>query len=103
VVISVACGLITRLEWANPATGEREMFFQPDEGDFSAASVRDRGVGTSPQIAVVHSTGTTPPEVKVGSSESLSAVSIHHENLSEYTFGEQEAFTWTAPDGLELD
>jgi dipeptidyl aminopeptidase/acylaminoacyl peptidase len=102
LVLTVACGLHTRLEWVDPANGEREQFFQPDEGDISGESVRVTGDG-SPQIAVVHSADIHPPEVKVGTSDSLRQVSDHHADLKEFTFGRQKEFYWTAPDGLELD
>ena len=100
--IAVAHGLFTRLEWVDPSTGEREPFFEPDDGDFAGYSVRLTN-GGEPRIAVVHSTGTVPPEVKVNSAGGLSPVSAHHSTLADFTFGEQESFYWTAPDGLALD
>ncbi len=58
-------------------------------------------------LAVVRSTGAQPWEVWAGSGKEgvaeLHQVSSHQEHLTGITFGPQEAFRWTAADGLELD
>ena len=104
LVLAIAQGLSTRLEWVDPASGARETFYQPEEGDFGAGAfdvhARDGQVG---RLAVIHSTDVQPPEVKVGVPGSLAPVSNHHSGLEGYEFGRQEPFSWTAPDGLELD
>jgi dipeptidyl aminopeptidase/acylaminoacyl peptidase len=102
LVIAVAQGLSTRLEWVDAGTGERELLYRPDEGDFSGFSVTARD-GNAPVLTVIHSLDVQPPEVYVGSADSLKSVSEHHADLKDFTFGRQEAFYWTAPDGLELD
>ncbi len=102
LVLTIAQGLSTRLEWVDPASGSRETFYQPQEGDFSGASVHTSNVELN-QLAVIWSADVKPPEVYAGAPGSLSAVSNHHAELDNYEFGRQEAFYWTAPDGLELD
>jgi dipeptidyl aminopeptidase/acylaminoacyl peptidase len=102
VALTVAQGLSTRLEWVDPASGKREVFYQPDDGDFSGCSVQVAN-GDLNRLAVIWSADVKPPEVFTGAPGSLSAVSNHHEALKDYEFGHQEPFYWTAPDGLELD
>ncbi|MGH2372103.1 MAG: S9 family peptidase [bacterium] len=101
VVIAVAEGLTPRLEWLDPVTGAREILYAFPEGDIGQFAVGMRDV--APVIAAVQSTGSAPPEVFVGRPGSLRLVSDHHAALAQCTFGTQEPFFWTAPDGLALD
>lgn len=58
----------------------------------------------NPVIALVRSRGTEPAEVWAGSpTKELKKLSNHHDRLRGIRFGEQEAFLWKAPDGVELD
>jgi dipeptidyl aminopeptidase/acylaminoacyl peptidase len=102
LVISVAEGLSSRLEWLDPANGEREFLYQPDGGDFSGFSVALDASGAT-QVAVIHSQDVFPPEVYAGVADSRAQVSDHHASLRDFTFGKQEPFFWSASDGLELD
>jgi len=101
MVIGVAEGLTTRLEWLEPSTGVRETLHVFPEGDIGpfAVGMRD-GV---PVVAAVQSAGDKPPELYVGRPGRLLSVSDHHAALARYIFGTQEPFYWTAPDGLALD
>ena len=101
VVISLAEGLTTHLEWLDPVSEERERLYTYQEGDFGAVdlSLRDG----RPLLAVVRSSGSEPPELFVGAPNALRQVSDHHAPLREFAFGIQEPFYWQAPDGLALD
>jgi dipeptidyl aminopeptidase/acylaminoacyl peptidase len=104
LVLVVAQGLTTRLEWLDPSSGARSLIYQPDVGDISTAgsSVHVQH-GEVARIAVVHSADVNPPEVFVGTPDVLNSVSDHHDAVYSYEFGRQEEFHWTAPDGLNLD
>ncbi len=101
MVVAVAEGLTTSLEWLDPRSGARETLYTFAEGDIGpfALGMRDG----APVIAAVQSTGSAPPELYVGRPGSLQRVSDHHGVLAQFTFGIQEPFFWTAPDGLTLD
>ncbi|MGH2404396.1 MAG: S9 family peptidase [bacterium] len=101
MVVAVAEGLTTRLDWLDPRTGARETLHTFPEGDIGPFAVGMRD-GAS-LIAAVQSTGSAPPELYVGRPGSLQRVSDHHAVLTRFTFGKQEPFFWTAPDGLALD
>lgn len=101
VVIAVAQGLGTRLEWTDPQTGNREALYAPTEGDVEGGDCRV--VDGQTIIAVVQSSGSQPPEVFAGAPDALRRLSDHHAALREHQFGTQEAFAWTAPDGLPID
>lgn len=103
LVLAIADGLSTRLDLIDPATGARETLYQPSSGDITGDfSVVDRDA-TGVVLAVVHSRGDQPPEVHSGTGGDLTRVSDHHANLRSFTFGSQEPFYWTSPDGLQLD
>ncbi len=101
VIISLAEGLTTRLEWLDPASGARELLYTYPEGDVSAADVVLRD--GQPVLAVVRSSGSEPPELYTGPLDAPRKVSDHHAPLREFDFGTQEPFVWQAPDGLPLD
>ena len=60
-------------------------------------------------LAVTHSSGEQPEELWAGSltpgadNPQLKQLTKHNDPLSSITFGHQEAFYWTAADGLKLD
>jgi len=58
---------------------------------------------TAPTLAMIWSTGATPPEVWAGAPGTLRPVSDHHAALAEIAFGGQEPFAWEAADGTSLD
>jgi dipeptidyl aminopeptidase/acylaminoacyl peptidase len=97
VVILVAEGLDTRLEWCDPETGAREELWTAD------GSVATFAVAPGPVVAVVASQGVGLPEVWTGRPHRLSRVSDHHTGLAAVRFGAVEDFHWHAPDGLMLD
>jgi dipeptidyl aminopeptidase/acylaminoacyl peptidase len=101
VAVSLAEGLTTRIEWLDPASGEREALYAYPEGDVRAAdlSLRDGSL----ILAIVRSSGSEPPELHVGQTNNLRKVSDHHAPLREFAFGTQEPFYWQAPDGMALD
>ncbi|HET7035218.1 MAG TPA: S9 family peptidase [Thermomicrobiaceae bacterium] len=101
VVISVAEGLSTRLEWVDTASGARELLYAPEDGDLGPFDVRV--VAGAVKLAVVQSSGNQPPELYGGQLGALRPLSQHHAALREFEFGRQEPFFWTAPDGLPLD
>ncbi|TVR68854.1 MAG: S9 family peptidase [Sphaerobacteraceae bacterium] len=104
LVLVIAQGLTTRLEWVDPVSGERSTIYQPNVGDISTAGVSLRAEnGSVSHLAVIYSADVKPSEVFVGPPGSLVQVSNHHDDLGQYEFGPQEEFHWTAPDGLELD
>jgi dipeptidyl aminopeptidase/acylaminoacyl peptidase len=103
LMMAVADGLSTRLEWLDPETGSTEPFFQPTEGDISPEFSVALDTQGNARMSVIASTGSRPPEVHTGSPARLDRVSNHHQLLDHYTFGEQEPFFWTSSDGLELD
>ena len=76
-----------------------------DLGAWDARPLADGGV----VMAVARSTGPEPWDVWAGRAEttgqkgSLRAISSHQDALAGIVWGRQEAFTWTAPDGRELD
>ncbi len=101
VVITIAEGLTTRLDWLDPTTGEMETLYGYPEGDVIGADVLLQG--EQPLLAVVRSSGSEPPEVHVGRSDALRKVSDHHAPLRDFSFGTQQPFHWKAPDGLPID
>jgi dipeptidyl aminopeptidase/acylaminoacyl peptidase len=103
ILAAMATGLTTQLEWIDPATSQREPLYNSGAGDIEPASFdvcqRDSGA----LIATVFSTGSQPPEVHVGTPDRLTRISSHNSGLLAFSFGQQEPFTWTSADGLELD
>ncbi|HLJ58210.1 MAG TPA: S9 family peptidase [bacterium] len=101
VVVALAEGLTTRLEWLDARTGTREVLWEAPDGEIHEFSaVVHNG---SPLLAVVQSSGSAPPEVHVGTPGALVPVSCHHAPISAWSFGRQEPFYWTAADGIALD
>jgi dipeptidyl aminopeptidase/acylaminoacyl peptidase len=103
LVLYVADGLRSRLEWVDPETGKREALYAPDHGGFSPSFDVHATASGRPRIAVITSSGDQPPALHVGTPGDLTLVSDHHADLSQYTYGNHEPFHWTAPDGLEID
>ena len=101
VVVAIARGLSTALEWLDPTTGERADLFAYPAGDVGPFAVGTRQGETV--LAAVLSSGDSPPELFVGPPDHLQPVTDHGARLEGYPFGRQEAFYWTAPDGLALD
>jgi dipeptidyl aminopeptidase/acylaminoacyl peptidase len=103
LMLAVADGLTTRLEWLDPQSGSTEPFFEPAEGDITAEFAVAINEQREARLSVISSTGINPPEVYTGTPAQLQQVSNHHALLERFTFGEQEPFYWTSSDGLELD
>lgn len=105
MLLSVADRLTTSLELIDPSNGTREPFYRFAEGDvLSARAFQDASLDET-RLVTISSTGSTPPEVHVGSVDSQVCVSDHHHPLTAggFDFGVQEPFSWTSSDGLELD
>jgi dipeptidyl aminopeptidase/acylaminoacyl peptidase len=111
-VVSAGAGLETRLCLLDPTTGTLETTYpatekdrESDLGAWDARPLADGGV----VMAVARSTGPEPWEVWAGGAEdagqtgTLRAISSHQDALAGIVWGRQEALTWTAPDGWELD
>jgi dipeptidyl aminopeptidase/acylaminoacyl peptidase len=94
-------GLDTRVAWLDPAGGEMEMLYQPDEGDFSAWSVVVPN--GEPVLALGWSRPSAASEIHAGPPSALKRLTDHHPKLKGITFGRQYDFRWTAPDGMEMD
>ncbi|HLI51776.1 MAG TPA: S9 family peptidase [Thermomicrobiaceae bacterium] len=101
VVLAVAQGLSTRLEWLDATTGEREPLWQPESGDLNDGSLVE--VDGNLTLAVVKVAGGQPAEVFAGPINALRQLSHHHDALADYAWGSQERVYWKAPDGLPID
>lgn len=97
VIIRLAEGLETRLEWCHPETGEREVLWEAD-GDVACFDV-----APGPILATAQSAGRGPREVWIGTTSSLQPVSDHHSVLKAVDLGIAEDFSFTSPDGWQLD
>jgi dipeptidyl aminopeptidase/acylaminoacyl peptidase len=97
VVIGVAEGLDTRLEWCHPETGEREVLWRA-EGEVACFDV-----GAGPVVATAQCADRGPLEVWVGTPSSLRCVSDHHSVLRAVAIRTVEDFSFTSSDGWELD
>ncbi|HZU13394.1 MAG TPA: S9 family peptidase [Chloroflexota bacterium] len=98
----VAEGLDTDVAWLDAETGHVESIYRPPQGtiDDAALIMRDG----HPLIAVALSLPDHPGEIDAGDpAGELTRRTAHHPELEGMTFGRQEDFHWTAPDGLELD
>ncbi len=110
IAISLREGLGTRICRVDVTTGKLTPLSPTTQAE-QAAEYRDWHARTLENgqvvLAVTRSTGTQPWEVWAGSGAGevteLHQVSSHQEHLAGFTFGPQEAFRWTAADGLELD
>ncbi len=110
--VRVWAGLETRIELLDPATGALDALSPSGDGD-RTADVLDWAAGSvddgSVVLAVVRAAGDQPAEVWAGRAEqgrpipALRRISAHQTALAGLTFGLQEPFTWTAPDGWEMD
>ncbi len=107
-----ALGLETRLCWLDPATGASVPFYpsRPEDGEAELGNWSVRTPDSQAvALAMVRSAGDRPPEVWAGRSDDSSAapvlrqISHHQTSLDGVTFGHQEPFRWTAPDGWDLD
>jgi dipeptidyl aminopeptidase/acylaminoacyl peptidase len=103
LVMSIADGLTTRLEWLDPNTGARSTLYEPDSGDIARTFAVHTGNDGLPTLAMICSSGRCPAEVYAGPADSLRGLSNHHAPMSGFEFGEQEPFYWTSTDGLQLD
>ena len=109
-VVEVGRGLDTELHWLEPQSGALEPLYPAESrgGDVSGWSVRSLPDGST-ALAVVRSAGHEPWEVWAGRSDAPTEaatpqkISTHQTSLEGLTFGQQEPFTWTAPDGWSLD
>jgi dipeptidyl aminopeptidase/acylaminoacyl peptidase len=97
VVIGVAEGLDTRLEWCHPETGEREVLWRA-EGEVACFDVAQ-----GPVLATAQCAERGPLEVWVGTPSSLRSVSDHHSVLKAVALSTVEDFRFHSPDGWELD
>ena len=95
-VVVVADGLGYRLRWL-----DGEVVLAEPEADIRALSVHRRDAGTC--IVMVRSTATEPWEVWSHRDGQVERISNHQHAWREVELASQEAFHWTADDGLELD
>lgn len=113
VVALVAEGLETHICWLDPTTGSLAPLSPSSKKEDLAQGYRDIAVrvvkGGRTVLAAVCGTAQEPWEVfagfadEFGQVESLQQLSSHQQALSGLSFGSQEPFYWTAPDGLALD
>ncbi|HWM72224.1 MAG TPA: S9 family peptidase [Nocardioides sp.] len=96
VAMIVLEGLGSRVELADPSTGEREPFWTAG-GDVLSLDARGG------QIAVAMHAASGPLEVWAGPAAALRQVSDHHAGWAAVEFGPVEDFGFTATDGLALD
>jgi dipeptidyl aminopeptidase/acylaminoacyl peptidase len=96
LAIHVVQGLTDRLEWSDPASGQRTLLWEV-EGEIGDHDVA-RGV-----LAAVVSTADRPPEVWVGRPDRVRPVSDHHADWADVALGTVEPFTTEAADGLKND
>jgi dipeptidyl aminopeptidase/acylaminoacyl peptidase len=105
-------GLETKFCVLNTATGSTTALFPVSKGQYIAASYPGWDVRFLHDHMVLAITQCPDHElwnVWAGRSENgvevsvLKRVSSHQEAFAGLTFGSQEAFYWSAPDGLELD
>jgi dipeptidyl aminopeptidase/acylaminoacyl peptidase len=98
----IAEGLETDVAWLDPSGGQVESIYRPPEGSVDDAALTVWG--GRPLLAVALSLPDRPAEIYAGDpSAGLICRTAHHTRLDGITFGRQEDFFWTAPDGLELD
>jgi dipeptidyl aminopeptidase/acylaminoacyl peptidase len=97
VVVRVAEGLDTRVEWCDTRTGERDVLWQAS-GDVVSFDVR-----SGPVLATAQHADRGPLEVWAGRPDRLHRVSDHHAVLSGLSLGPVEDFRFDTPDGLQLD
>ncbi len=114
VMVGILEGLETHFGKLNAQTGTMTTLF-PITAQDHAADYRDWHVRTlednKTMLATVRGTGSQPREVWAGLIEgattdgetALRQLSSHQEHVAGVTFGTQEPFFWTAPDGLQLD
>jgi dipeptidyl aminopeptidase/acylaminoacyl peptidase len=108
-VVMVMAGLDSRLCWLDARTGALEPLSSatPEVTEAEIAGWVVRGVeGAETALAVVREAGQQPPEIWAGrAGESASRQITRHQStaLAGLSFGPQERFTWTTPDGWELD
>lgn len=97
VAILVAEGLESRLEWCDPATGQREPLW------VALGSIAAFDVGPGPVIAAVAHGAGGNLEVLAGPPARLTRRSYHQRVLDEMTLGRVVDFTFTGVDGTPLD
>ncbi len=96
VVIQVAEGLGSRLEWADCSSGERHVWWECD-GDVGAFDV------AGDAVAAVATPGRGLPEVWAGRVGAMRQVSQHHQEWGGVPLAPVTDFEFTAADGLDLD
>jgi len=97
VVIQVAQGLDSRLEWCDPCTGEREVLWR------ASGDVACYDVGPGPLLAMAQHADRGALEVWSGPPDRLRRISDHHAALAGVPLGEVEDFRFAALDGWQLD
>ena len=112
VVALVGAGLETHIVWVDPATGVLAPLSPTSDTDrltelwHWTVRVTESGDAvlaagrSSPQQAWEIWAGRATGEAQV---PALRQITTHQTALAGLTFGRQEPFTWTAPDGLALD
>jgi len=97
VVIQLAQGLDSRLEWCDTCTGEREVLWQ------ATGDVACYDVGPGPLLAMAQHADRGALEVWAGPPDRLCRISDHHAALADIPLGVVEDFRFAAPDGWQLD
>ena len=109
--VMICEGLESRVCWLNIETGELTPLSatEPEDrtSDMFDWTVRTLEDGAT-ALAVVRESAQQGEEIWAGRAEAgevviLRPVSQHQTALAGLTFGAQEAFTWTAPDGWQMD
>jgi dipeptidyl aminopeptidase/acylaminoacyl peptidase len=112
LLVGVGVGLETHVCWLDSTTGALDPLFtvgSPDDRAGLSSWTACVVPGGETVMGMVRSAGDQPWEVwaagpnRAGKTPSWQQVSAHHQELAGITWGRQEPFFWTAPDGLELD
>ena len=100
LLVKVLEGLDTRIEWCDPANGEREVLWSSDV-EVDAFDVACTGRG--PDLVAVCARPGDGPEVWGGSPTDLRPLSPHTAKLASVALGRVEDFVFTGADGTALD
>lgn len=109
--VIVTEGLESRICWLDTETGALTPLSAPEPeeltGDMFDWTMRTLEDGTT-VLAIVRESAAQPGEIWAGRAAAGERVALHqltqHQSgLSGLSFGPQEAFTWTAPDGWQMD
>jgi len=103
VAAIISRGLAATAVLLDPLSGRAQSLTDAADGVAEECAACIAPGATTQTLAVLRSTGATPPEVWAGAPGTLCPVSDHHAALAEIAFGGQEPFAWQAADKTTLD